>query len=125
MSPEANSLLLIFGCYDRNLYVLRLTKIEKEKFHLLLAWRVPVSSPIYATPLCLPSSLYWNDVIVLISSIDGELTLYSLSGQRVLTKYNIKAEVFSTPSCHSSKDGQLKLFVGSRDNHLYAFCIDK
>lgn len=123
------SLFLIFGCYDNNVYILKLTSMD-EHFSIQLEWKIETNAPVFTTPQLLKYSIFEGKSVLLICSTNGQIIIYSLDNNRsILATYKLDTEIFSTPvSLHSTTSPTSEdemFFLGTRDNHLYAFCIEK
>lgn len=107
-----NITLIIFGCHDKNVYCLNFHQRSKE---LTLNWLYSLNSAVYSTP-----TLITNNSI-LACSTQGLMVLLELFKPKVLASYDLKAEIFSTPSCLNDT----YIYIGCRDNYLYAFELKK
>lgn len=79
-------------------------------------WKLHLNDPVYSTPIMV------SDCLVLACSTKGYMALIDLQTADINAIFNIEAEVFSTPSKLSER---MMVFVGSRDNHLYALEINE
>lgn len=104
--------IVIFGCHDKHVYCLNFHHLSKE---LCLMWKFSLNAAVYSTPIII------SNRFVMSCSTQGLMVLLDAAIGALVASYDLKAEVFSTPSC--LKD--CYIYVGSRDNYLYAFELEK
>ncbi|XP_037808323.1 beta-alanine-activating enzyme isoform X2 [Lucilia sericata] len=109
---NANYSFIIFGCHDKNVYCLKFAHNTKE---LTLHWQVPLNAAVFSTPIVI------SQQYILACSTLGLMVLIDLIKGEILASYHLQAEVFSSPCCLKDK----YVYVGSRDNYLYAFELEK
>ncbi|XP_065356367.1 beta-alanine-activating enzyme [Calliphora vicina] len=103
---------IIFGCHDKHVYCLDFHHLSKE---LCLLWKFSLNAAVYSTPIVI------SNRFVMSCSTQGLMVLLDAVKGALVASYDLKAEVFSTPIC--LKD--CYIYVGSRDNYLYAFELEK
>lgn len=105
---HGNHSLIIFGCHDKNVYCL---KIEHETKELSFLNKFSLNAAVYSTPIIISKDS------ILACSTKGLMVLLDLQMSTILASYDLKAEVYSSPSCLRDK----YVYIGCRDNYLYAF----
>lgn len=105
--------LICFGCYDKSVYCLSVD-IVASLFKLL--WKVAAPAQIFSAPR---SFMFDSRNLVLVCTTNGFVCVLNANGTFV-KQFRINGEIFSTPSVIDSK-----VIVGSRNNLLYCFEIDK
>lgn len=120
---KSNTVLLIFGCYDKNVYILNMMSVAQQ-LSLQLALKISMNAPIYCTPQIFNFPIHKNSSVLLTCSINGQIMLYSVNNKVILGTYKLDSEVFSTPCVSSAQSKKKQFFLGTRDNHLYAFQIE-
>jgi len=103
--------LLIFGCHDKCVYLLR-TENREEGEDTRLEWAIQLDSPIAATPLFITK----YDIVVSISS-SGVLYLLDLQGKKC-AKLDCSGEIFSSPCLGNNNS----VVFGCRNDSL--LCVD-
>lgn len=100
---------IVFGCYDRNVYCLQVSKQKKDEYSV--AWRCSMDSQIFATPIL------WEEKFVLGCSTNGQMAIIRWRDGTMIGTYNVNGEIFSSPAvCDGGR-----AFVGCRNNNLYCF----
>ncbi|XP_075149915.1 aminoadipate-semialdehyde dehydrogenase isoform X2 [Haematobia irritans] len=106
---SSHNILILFGCHDGHVYCLEYDFTQK---HINLNWKISLSSPVYSTPV-----IVFNESTIVACSTKGLIVLIDIIKAEIKGSYNLEAEIFSTPSV----DDQNRIFLGARDNYLYAF----
>ncbi|KAI8117638.1 Acyl-CoA synthetase family member 4 like protein [Lucilia cuprina] len=112
LTDNSNYNFIIFGCHDKNVYCLKFQHNTKE---LTLHWQVSLNAAVFSTPIVI------SQQYILACTTLGLMVLIDLMKGDILTSYDLKAEVFSSPCCLKDK----YVYVGSRDNYLYSFELEK
>lgn len=102
---------IIFGCHDKNVYVLRISAAE-----FILAGKILLNSEISSTPF-----VYEQNNSVRMLAVANVGIVYSIDFQNltVIQELKLPGESFSSPFVYENK-----VYVGCRDNNLYCLSLE-
>ena len=100
---------VVFGCHDHCVYCL-------QSSNGTLQWQIKLDSPIFATPYIYTSAD--SSPYIVTASTKGYIYILDFVQIRILSSYKIEGELFSSPIVFSDK-----IFIGSRDDHIYCLKI--